>query len=113
MHSSLSEAGSGYEDDALSEASLHSDALDESDHQKKERKRRRVQSPVQMKVKRGKTSKPGKSRSTPATKKRKIQVRDDDEEQVSDLDLKEGQEVVGKVIEAPKTGWGGYFSFIL
>ncbi|KIM64983.1 hypothetical protein SCLCIDRAFT_63538, partial [Scleroderma citrinum Foug A] len=34
-------------------------------------------------------------------KKRKTQ----EEEEVSDIDLKDGQEVVGKVVQAPKTGW--------
>jgi hypothetical protein len=84
--------------------SLHSDALDddsdqETTRQKNARKRKRA-SPV----------KPRRTRaSSSPRKKRKNAASDEDGEEDEDeqgYDLKEGQQVVGKVVQAPKTGRG-------
>lgn len=80
-------------------ASLHSDALDEDeDFSATSTKRKRASISTSPK-KVG-----GKKKSTPR-KKRKTADDDDDE----DFDLEDGQEVVGVVVQAPKTGRGAYF----
>lgn len=98
--------------------SLRSDALDEEpdDAVKTETgKRKRRRAAVASSSKRTQSSKHKLARSTdpkskknpsekrtPAKKKLKVVV----EERDSDVELKDGQEVVGKVVEAPVTGWG-------
>jgi uncharacterized protein (TIGR02453 family) len=74
--------------------SLHSDALDDLPPKKRTRSSN------------SKSSSPSK----PKPKRRKRKGKEDndkDEENVdgSDVDLKEGQKVVGRVVQAPKTGW--------
>ncbi|KAG1752321.1 uncharacterized protein EDB91DRAFT_1101905 [Suillus paluster] len=74
--------------------SLHSDALDD---------------PPPKKRARSSNAKSGSS-SKPKSKYRKRKTNEDDtkdEEDAygSDIDLKEGQQVVGRVVQAPKTGW--------
>ncbi|OAX35367.1 hypothetical protein K503DRAFT_773569 [Rhizopogon vinicolor AM-OR11-026] len=75
--------------------SLHSDALDDPPP-----KKRTHSSPP----------KPTSS-SKPKPKRRKRDVnkadieKEEDEEGGSDVDLKDGQQVVGRVVQAPKTGW--------
>ena len=84
-------------DDADDMKSLHSDALDDDsdlDAKKLGRKRGRV---LQVKSPRAKGSSPRKRRKNAAS--------DEDEESYG-YDLKEGQEVVGRVVQAPKTGQG-------
>ena len=85
------------EDDEEDVKSLHSDALDDdSDQQtlKNARKRKRA-SPV-------------KSRGTKATSPRKWRKRSksDEDGEAEGYDLKEGQQIVGKVVQAPKSGQG-------
>ena len=87
------------EDDDFDEKSLHSDALDEdSDPEVRPARvggKRKRPTPVKPHVTKGRTPR----------KKRKSADSDEEEE---DYDLKEGQEIVGKVVEAPKTGRGTY-----
>ncbi|KAF5328446.1 hypothetical protein D9619_013233 [Psilocybe cf. subviscida] len=54
--------------------------------------------------KRGKRSPAKKTPASPQKKRRKAKVDDDEEFDVDEQDLKEGQEVVGVVVQAPKTG---------
>ncbi len=81
-------------------ASLHSDALDDSD----------FDAPASRgnKRKRGNAAssprKDAKAKSTPVKKPRKSKAAADDE----DEDLEDGQEMVGVVVQAPKTGRGAY-----
>ncbi|KZP20320.1 hypothetical protein FIBSPDRAFT_696207, partial [Athelia psychrophila] len=73
--------------------SLDSDALDEPDEEEepsKSRKRKRALP----------TKKAQPKKSSPRKKRKSDEVDDSDEE----YDLKEGQEIVGTVVEAPKTG---------
>ncbi|THH26404.1 hypothetical protein EUX98_g7784 [Antrodiella citrinella] len=77
-----------YESD--DDASLHSDALDEDVAPSKKRKRA---SPKKV------SGKEKKKKSSPRQKK--VNEDEDDED---DLELDEGQEVVGVVVSAPKTG---------
>ncbi|KIJ61343.1 hypothetical protein HYDPIDRAFT_96940 [Hydnomerulius pinastri MD-312] len=112
------DSGSDNDEDEEDVKSLHSDALDEeSDYatqSKGQKKRRRVASPAKPKPKpksKGKVTsasatkpKQNSSGKAPARKKRKVEE-DEDEDEGSELELKDGQEVVGKVIQAPKTGW--------
>jgi hypothetical protein len=75
--------------------SLHSDALDDLPPKKRTRSSN------------SKSSSPSKPK--PKRRKRKAKeddVKDEDEDDGSDVDLKEGQQVVGRVVQAPKTGWG-------
>ncbi|KAI6002715.1 hypothetical protein EDD15DRAFT_2360651 [Pisolithus albus] len=56
----------------------------------------------------GSSSSRGKRKAghdSPAKKKHKAQA-EDEENGISDVELKDGQEVVGKVVQAPQTGWG-------
>ncbi|KLO08760.1 hypothetical protein SCHPADRAFT_834923 [Schizopora paradoxa] len=86
------------EDDAKSEvASLHSDALDDSDFDApasrgKKRKRGSAASSPKKVV---------KAKSSPVKKQRKSKAAEAEDE---DDDLEDGQEVVGVVVQAPKTG---------
>lgn len=106
--------------------SLHSDALDEesddavkTETQKKKRRRAAVASPSKRtqsskhKSAAAPRSTDPKSKKdvseknrTPAKKKRKVVEDTAEDERDSDVELKDGQEVVGKVVEAPATGWG-------
>ncbi|KIJ18766.1 hypothetical protein PAXINDRAFT_167306 [Paxillus involutus ATCC 200175] len=94
---------------------LDSDALDEESDdpgkQESRKKRAHASSPAKLKPKsEGKRtsqtkSKRGASNKTPARKRRKVEEDEDKDEEGSDLELKDGQEVVGRVVQAPKTGW--------
>jgi len=92
------------QDDEHDVKSLHSDALDDdSDLETKKRgggKRKRVSH--------GKTPK-GKG-SSPRKRQKKVASDEDEEDEV--YELKEGQQVVGKVVQAPKTG-RGHAAYIL
>lgn len=87
------------EDDDFDEKSLHSDALDEdSDPELKPARvggKRKRSTPVKPHGTKGRTP-----------RKRRKSAHDDEEEE--EHDLKEGQEIVGKVVQAPKTGRGMY-----
>lgn len=83
--------------------SLHSDALDDTPLKKRARPTR---------------SKPNlNSPSKPKPKRRKRETNEDEEneEDGSGVDLKDGQQVVGRVVQAPKTGWGNdvFLTYIL
>ncbi|KAH0827808.1 hypothetical protein J3R83DRAFT_3433 [Lanmaoa asiatica] len=112
---------SGSED---AERSLHSDALDEEsddaatrrtgETQKKRRRvspsSKRTQSSKHKPAARNTASDPKSEQGvsekrTPAGKKRKTVEDTAEDERDSDVKLKDGQEVVGKVVEAPTTGW--------
>jgi hypothetical protein len=91
------------EDDDFDEKSLHSDALDEDSdpelrHARVSGKRKRP-TPVKPHGTKGRTP-----------RKRRKSAHSDEEEEVHDL--KEGQEIVGKVVQAPKTGRGTYCLYI-
>lgn len=94
--------------------SIHSDALDEkeSDDAGAQKKRRRVASSSKcaQNSKKHETDSKSKRRGvpekSPAKKKRKVVEDTAEDEHDSDVELKDGQEVVGKVVEAPTTGWG-------
>lgn len=83
------------EDDDFDEKSLHSDALDEDSDSELRPAR------VSGKRKRPTPVKPHGTKGRTPRKRRKSAHSDEDEE---DHDLKEGQEIVGKVVQAPKTG---------
>ena len=51
-----------------------------------------------------------KKKSTPRKKRKKV---DEDEDAQSEFELDEGQEIVGKVIQAPKTGRGRFVMTVL
>ncbi|KAI9569596.1 hypothetical protein HD554DRAFT_2204369 [Boletus coccyginus] len=91
--------------------SLHSDALDEAyDDAEKTKKHRRVpskraQNPKHKPATRSTDSKGAPEKRTPVRKKRKVAEDTAEDEHESDVELKDGQEVVGKVVEAPTTGW--------
>ncbi|KAI0649812.1 hypothetical protein C8Q79DRAFT_1006142 [Trametes meyenii] len=95
----------GAEDDNESEPeSLHSDALDDEEPPRKKRKRTSSSSSPKKTVTKkapAKKSTPKKA-STSSPKKRKTEESDDEDE--DDLELAEGQEIVGVVVQAPKTG---------
>lgn len=105
--------GEDGEDGSESETeSLHSDALDDEDDDDDAESRRKKNKQA-LKRKRGSVSSPKKApakKAKPASpaKKRKIKKarKDEDEDEQSDLELEEGQEIVGVVIQAPKTGRG-------
>jgi hypothetical protein len=90
-------ASDAYQEEDDDVKSLHSDALDDDSDQgtKTHGKKRKRASPV--KSRRAKASSP--------RKKHKNADSDEDEEG-EDYDLKEGQQVVGRVVQAPKTGRG-------
>lgn len=103
-------------DDAASVASLDSDALDDSDFDGpsgKGKKRKRAStsaSPAKSRTATTKTPSPTKAKDSPGSaKKRRTKGEDDEDEEFEDL--KPGQEVVGVVVEAPKTGRGALLLF--
>ncbi|KAG1901783.1 uncharacterized protein F5891DRAFT_1172497 [Suillus fuscotomentosus] len=74
--------------------SLHSDALDDLPPKKRTRSSNsKPSSPSKPKAKRNKRKAKGDD------------VKDEEDVDGSDVDLKEGQQVVGRVVQAPKTGW--------
>ncbi|KAG2033376.1 hypothetical protein BDR03DRAFT_1014335 [Suillus americanus] len=74
--------------------SLHSDALDDLPPKKRTRSSN------------FKSSSPSKPKPKRRTRKAKEDdVNDEEDVDGSDVDLKEGQQVVGRVVQAPKTGW--------
>ncbi|EMD36777.1 hypothetical protein CERSUDRAFT_83800 [Gelatoporia subvermispora B] len=77
------------------DASLDSDALDEEPARKGGQKRKAAPRPV---TKNGKAS---PKKSSPRKRRKKA---DDSDEDDDDLELQEGQEIVGVVVKAPKTG---------
>ncbi|KAF8135481.1 hypothetical protein EV363DRAFT_1550634 [Boletus edulis] len=95
--------------------SIHSDALDEEESPDTRKKRQRVASSAKRAqnskhehaARTDSRSKRGVSgKGTPVKKKRKVDEATVDDEHDSDVELKEGQEVVGKVVEAPTTWMG-------
>ncbi|KAH8112890.1 hypothetical protein DFH11DRAFT_1604461 [Phellopilus nigrolimitatus] len=94
------------EDDEESDrVSLDSDALDDSDFDapaKRGSKRKRASTGVKAspkKLSRSAPSSPKKGKGSPVKKRRKASTDDEDEEELAD-----GQEFVGTVVQAPKTG---------
>ncbi|KAN0136901.1 Conserved hypothetical protein (DUF2461) domain containing protein [Lactarius tabidus] len=83
------------EDDGFDEKSLHSDALDDDSDPELRPAR------ASGKRKRPTPVKPHGTKGRTPRKRRKSAHSDEDEEV---HDLKEGQEIVGKVVQAPKTG---------
>ncbi|KAJ4499816.1 hypothetical protein C8R41DRAFT_813781 [Lentinula lateritia] len=77
-----------YDSDALDDDSEFDEADEEEEEELRKPKRRRANS--------------GKQDKTHSPRKRRRKANEDDEE--DDFDLKEGQEVVGEVVQAPKTG---------
>jgi len=85
--------------------SLHSDALDDDSDQetvKHGRKRKRA-SLVKTRLASARVSSPRKKRKNAASY---------EDEKGEGYDLKEGQQIVGKVVQAPKTGRGKHFIYI-
>ena len=80
--------------------SLHSDALDEDGDQEtqKHARKRKHAPPIKSRTR-------TRTKAISPRKRRKTAVSDEDEE-VEGYDVKEGQQIVGKVIQAPKTGRG-------
>ncbi|KAK1224161.1 hypothetical protein PQX77_012966 [Marasmius sp. AFHP31] len=74
-----------------------SDALDDDDEDTPTKKR------TSTKRKRASTSESPAKKPSPRKKRRRV-AKDETEDEYEDLDLKEGQEVVGQVVQAPKTG---------
>jgi hypothetical protein len=96
------------EDDENDVKSLHSDALDDDSDQETEkhtRKRKRAP-PIKSRTR-------TKAKASSPRKRRKSAVSDEDEESER-YGVKEGQQIVGKVIQAPKTGQGKcYYVYML
>lgn len=99
--------------------SLRSDALDEqsddsADKAETRKKRQRgAPSPKQKPASARSPKKGASEKKTRARKKRKVDEDADEDEGDSDVvELKGGQKVVGKVVEAPTTGWGAYAYFL-
>ena len=91
-------------DDEDDVESLHSDALDDdSDLDTKKLGGKRKRAP-HVKSPRAKGSSPRKKRKNAAS---------EEDEEGEAYDLKEGQQIVGKVVQAPKTGHGQCCSYIL
>lgn len=89
------EPGSAEESDADDEdggKSMDSDALDDEESIGKSRKRKRAA--------------PSKKSPRKASPRKKTKAAVSEDEEDDDFDLKEGQEVVGTVVQAPKTGRG-------
>lgn len=112
--------GSGVEDDEIvSEVgSLDSDALDEEDEEangsgKNGRKRRRASTSSKKAAlkkttnAKAKTS-PNKGSAAPRKRRKVSKASEDEAEEESDFELEEGQEIVGVVVQAPKSGRGAY-----
>jgi hypothetical protein len=90
-------------DDEEDKESLHSDALDDdSDLETKKPGGKR---------KRASHVKPPRAKGSSPRKRRKNAASDEDEEG-DGYDLKDGQQVVGRVVQAPKTGRGQCCSYI-
>lgn len=88
------------EDDVVS---LHSDNLDEDeDEVPKPKKRKRAPTATS----RPKSGAKRSSRTSPAKKKRKTAGEESDGPE--EIELEDGQEIVGVVVQAPKSGRGGY-----
>ena len=88
------------EDDENDVKSLHSDALDDDSDQETEKHARKRKRAPPIKSRTGTRTKASSPR-----KRRKSAVSDEDEE-AEGYGVKEGQQIVGKVIQAPKTGRG-------
>jgi hypothetical protein len=86
------------EDDEDDVKSLHSDALDDDSDQEEKKKRA-------GKRKRASLDKSRRAKGSSPRKRRKSAASDEDEDEEG-YSLKEGQQVVGKVVQAPKTGHG-------
>lgn len=80
--------------------SLHSDTLDDNAQPSKSTKRKRASSPIKTKSK----SKKSPKKSSPR-KKRKTKG-EDEEDDPEEIELEDGQEIVGVVVKAPTTGLG-------
>ncbi|KAL0066108.1 hypothetical protein AAF712_006940 [Marasmius tenuissimus] len=76
-----------------------SNALDDDDDDEDTPTKKRTST----KRKRASTSE-SPAKKPPSRKKRRRVAKDETEDEYEDLDLKEGQEVVGQVVQAPKTG---------
>ncbi|OBZ77021.1 hypothetical protein A0H81_03117 [Grifola frondosa] len=85
------------DDDDDDTASLHSDALDEDENFVSEGKAKRSQKRKRTSLSKARTS---PKKSSPRKKRKKTAESDEDDT----LGLEEGQEVVGTVVRAPKTG---------
>ncbi|CAL1710098.1 unnamed protein product [Somion occarium] len=86
------------------EASLHSDALDEVEDirpAKDTTSRKRTRNSDTRGAAKASPAKKGKTKSSP---KKKRKTKGSDAEDDDDLELEEGQEIVGVVVQAPKTG---------
>ena len=97
--SSSGDGGSvdAYEESSEDEKSLHSDALDESDESDDgniPRKRKKGSRPVRVSPKKGRT------------KRRRKSDGDSDDEGNEEFELEDGQEIVGPIMQASKTGKG-------
>ncbi|KAI0357690.1 hypothetical protein OH77DRAFT_1421782 [Trametes cingulata] len=93
------------EEDVSEPESLDSEALDEDDLEDTKKKRKRTGSTSKKSPAKKSTPKKVSPKKTSASprKKRKIAQEDADEDE-DDLELEDGQEVVGVVVQAPKTG---------
>ncbi|KAH7928987.1 hypothetical protein BV22DRAFT_1102698 [Leucogyrophana mollusca] len=108
-HDPVSSGGEsvGPEDESDDVKSLHSDALDEDSDAfvkgtARDKKRRR---PTKAKMKAATPVKSSSPKKTPARKRRKVEDEAQTGEDDAEFDVKDGQEVVGVVVQAPKTGW--------
>ncbi|EIW51975.1 uncharacterized protein TRAVEDRAFT_136292 [Trametes versicolor FP-101664 SS1] len=91
-------------DDASEVESLDSDALDEDDVKPASRKRKRPAATAKKAPAKnaGKKTSPKKAGASP--RKKRKSAKDEEAEDEDYLELEEGQEVVGVVVQAPKTG---------
>ena len=87
------------EDEDDDAKSMDSDALDDDDDDDDE---------LMGRSRKRKRASPAKKRS-PRTKSPRKKRRDNNDESEDDFELKDGQEVVGTVVQAPKTGRGTRF----
>ncbi|KAE9402852.1 hypothetical protein BT96DRAFT_964663, partial [Gymnopus androsaceus JB14] len=82
-----------YDSDALDEDSDFDANEDDEEEEKPQKSKRK------------RTSGAGKQSKTPSPRKRRRKAGDEDaDEEEEDFELKEGQEIVGEVVQAPKTG---------
>ena len=91
-------------DDEDDVKSLHSDALDDDSDLETKKPAGKWKRTSLVKRPRAKGSSPRKRRKNAAS---------DEDEEDEGYDLKEGQQVVGRVVQAPKTGRGQCCSYIL
>lgn len=100
-----------YQDEhSVSEAeSLDSDALDEDEDVKPTSRKRKRAAPAGKKSP-AKTSKNASPKKAGASARKKRKTKAEETEDEDDFELEEGQEVVGVVVQAPKTGRGGLHS---